>query len=92
MWKSIGSSTIAFVPYFRDLVFPGSICRTCGACGMYYRQLTVTDAEKLKNLKNIIWSQSFIVTWHNARKFLQTYVSDLLRHFLTNFNKGDLKA
>ena len=75
MWKSISNSAVAFVPYFRDLIFQGSTCQTCGTCGIYYRQLTATDAEKLKNLKKIIWSQSFIVTWHNALKYGQTHVS-----------------
>ena len=85
MWKSIGNSTVAIIPFFRDLIFPSSTCRTCGTCGIYYRQLTVTDAEKLKNLKNIIWSQSFIVTWHNALKYGQTNVSCFIKTLSKKF-------
>ena len=67
---------VAILPYFRDLIFPSSYCgSSCGACGLYYRILKSADVKYLKMFKNINWYKSFVVTWHDVRKYDQKNVS-----------------
>ena len=93
-WESIDNTLAVVLPYFYDLVFPPRTCRQkCSGCGIYYRQLHVTDVEFLKNFKNIKLSQSFVVTWYNARKMPEETVSCFIlnivfqqRYFATTSN------
>ena len=64
---------------------------------MFYRQLNSSDAEFLKNFKTISWSESFVVTWYNARTIndvkVSCFILDIdfqMRHSTTNSNIDDL--